>query len=99
MKSGYDVFWTPNALDELEKTIAYLERNFTDKEIRRLIQKIENTTALISKNPNIFPKVESNNVHRAVILRFNSMYYRLKNERIEIVSFFSNRQYPEKRKL
>lgn len=33
MKSGYNVLWTEHALSELQKTIEYLEHNFTDKEI------------------------------------------------------------------
>lgn len=97
MKSGYDIVWTPNALDELEQTIEYLENNFTEKEIKKLAEKIESIIALISKNPNLFPISENQNIHKAVLLKYNSMYYRIKNENIEILSFFSNRQSPNKR--
>jgi hypothetical protein len=31
MKNGYDIHWTDNALIELEKTILYLQANWTDK--------------------------------------------------------------------
>lgn len=99
MKSGYDVLWTPNALRELEKTIEYLQKNFTDREIRKLVQKIESTTELISQNPHIFPESEKRGVHRVVILKLNTMYYRVKNERVEIVSFFSNRQSSDKKTI
>ncbi len=98
MKSGYNIVWTPNALSELTKTIEYLERNFSEKEIKKLADKIESTVALISKNPNLFPISENRNIHKAVLLKYNSMYYRVKNENIEILSFFSNRQSPDKRK-
>ena len=99
MKNGYKIFWTENALSELTATIEYLKDNFTDKAIKRLAQKIESTTKLISQNPGIFPKSDRKNVHKVVILRFNTMYYRLKNEHVEILSFFSNRQNPGKRKM
>lgn len=97
MKNGYKIFWTENALNELAKTIEYLEENFTDKEIKKLAQKIESTTALLSKNPTIFPKSEY--IHRVVILKHNTLYYRIKGETVEILSFFSNRQSPTKIKL
>ena len=36
MKNGYKILWTDNALNELEKTIEYLETNWTEKELRNL---------------------------------------------------------------
>lgn len=41
MKSGYNILWTPNALNELEKTIEYLEENFSEKEIKKLAQRLK----------------------------------------------------------
>ena len=36
MKSGFNIEWTQNARKELEKTIEYLEENFSEKEIKKL---------------------------------------------------------------
>ncbi|MDD3788365.1 MAG: type II toxin-antitoxin system RelE/ParE family toxin [Petrimonas sp.] len=99
MKSGYKVLWTNHALRELEQTIRYLRERFSEKEIRKLAQKIENTTELISLNPTIFPKSEKQHVHKAVILKYNTLYYRVKGNQIHVLSFFSNRQNPKKRKI
>ena len=99
MKSGYKLFWTANAFKELSETFEYLETNFSVKELNQLANKIENISELISKNPNIFPISKQVNVHRVVILKYNTMYYSVKNENIIILSFFSNRQSPHKRKL
>lgn len=99
MKSGYKIYWSDNALNELKNTIEYLEQNFSDKEIKRLVQKLEHTIQLLSKNPHIFPESEFKNIHRAVVLKYNSLYYRIKGNKIEILSFFSNRQSPNKRKI
>lgn len=98
MKSGFNIEWTQNARKELEKTIEYLEENFSKKEIKKLVQKIENITELISQNQNLFPKSKSNNIHKVVILKFNTLYYRTQNNSVEILSFFSNRQNPIKGK-
>ncbi|MEO6882989.1 MAG: type II toxin-antitoxin system RelE/ParE family toxin [Bacteroidia bacterium] len=99
MKSGYKIFWTNNALEELRKTIDYLQQNFSDKEVRKLAIRIESATELISQNPWLFPKSEFKNTHQVFILKFNTMYYKVKNEEVQIVSFFSNRQNPKKRKV
>ena len=99
MKSGYKILWTDYAQDELQKTIEYPETNFSEKELKRLSKKIESTTELISQNPKLFPKSNKNEVFRVTILKFNTMYYRIKDDTIEILSFFSNRQNPDKRKI
>lgn len=99
MKSGYKIHWTDNALNELAKTIEYLEENFTDKEIQKLALKIESTTELISQNPDIFSKSEFKDVHKVTVLKYNTLYYRKRKSNIEILSFFSNRQSPKRRKI
>ena len=51
MKSGYNISWTPNALSELEETIEYLQKNFSEKEVTKLAHKIESFSEIISQNP------------------------------------------------
>ena len=99
MKSGYKIVWTYHALSELEKTIEYLEANFSNKELKRLSQKIESTVNLISQNPGLFSMSDKKGVYRVTILKLNTMYYRIQGDSIEILSFFSNRQNPERRKI
>jgi plasmid stabilization system protein ParE len=36
MTNGYKIFWTEFALSELEKTITYLEENWTEKELMNM---------------------------------------------------------------
>ena len=100
MKNGYKILWTDFALKELETTIEYLEENWTEKELRNLAIKLEETLSLISQNPNLFQSSEiKKNVRRAIVLSNNTLYYRFINNQVEILSFFSNRQSPKKRKL
>ena len=100
MKNGYKILWTDFALKELENTIEYLEENWTEKELQNLALNIEETIKLISQNPELFQGSEiKKEIRRAIILSHNTMYFRVKNNQIEIISFFSNRQNPKKRKL
>jgi len=92
MASGYKVKWTDHALAELATTFNYLEENFTDKELNKLAKEIDKVLSLISKNPKLFPLSKSKGIRKAVIKKFNTMYYWEKNEVVEILSFFSNRQ-------
>ena len=96
MKNGYKIHWTVHALNDLQNTISYLEENFSDKEIRKLSAKIENTIELISINPNIFQMSDIKGVYKVVVVKYNTLYYRIRGNSVEILSFFSNRQSPKK---
>ncbi|MFM6947969.1 MAG: type II toxin-antitoxin system RelE/ParE family toxin [Aquirufa sp.] len=100
MKSGYKILWTNFALRELEITIEYLQANWTERELRNLAVEIEETLNLLSHNPNLFQATDARkDIRRVVIAKHNTLYYRVKDNSIEIISFFSNRQNPMKRKL
>lgn len=56
--------------------------------------------SFISKNPDLFQKFKiKSDIRRAIILSHNSLYYRFNNHKIEILSFFSNRQNPKNNNL
>jgi plasmid stabilization system protein ParE len=99
MENGYKILWTNNALAELTDTFVYLKENFTEKELKILSKEIEHILILVSRNPHIFPISESKKIRRAIIRKYNTMYYRENGNTVEILSFFSNRQSPIKREL
>ena len=99
MEKGFEILWTDLALEELSETVEYLKREFSQKEIDILGDEIERITSITSQNPNIFPNSDRLKTRKAVILKFNTLYYRIMNDKIEIVSFFLNRQSPDKMKL
>ena len=102
MKSGLKVVWTEHALDELRRTVQYLESNFSDREINRLAEKIETVVRSISRFPDLYPESsQRQGVRRASVTKFNTLYYRTNEERrqIEILSFFPNRKDPEELEL
>lgn len=99
MKSGYKIRWTDHALLELAETFEYVEKFWTEKAIQKLAKELEYTLTLISKSPELFQISDVKNVRRAVVLKHNSLYYRVKENSVEIISFFANRKNPEKRKI
>lgn len=99
MENSYEILWTDLALEELDETVKYLEREFSQNEIDNLGDEIERITLIISHNPNIFPLSDKLKTRKVVILKFNTLYYRFINEKIEIISFFSNRKSPKTRKI
>lgn len=54
MKSGYKILWTDHAISELNETIEYLEKNWTEKKSRKFSTKLDHTIELISKHLTYF---------------------------------------------
>jgi plasmid stabilization system protein ParE len=100
MKSGYRIKWTDNALSELQNTFDYIEVHWTNKELKKLAKELDKTIELIVDNPKIFPLSNRKNIRKAVVRKLNTIYYHeIKDGTIEVLSFFSNRQSPSKRKI
>jgi plasmid stabilization system protein ParE len=102
MKSGYKIVWTEHALEELSLTVEYIRSNFSDREVGSLADKIESVLRGISKFPKLYPEsFHRPGVRRAVVATMNTLYYRVNDItlQIEILSFFSNRENPEKLEL
>ena len=100
MKSGYKVLWTDHAISELNETTEFLEKNWTERELRNFIAKLDHTIELISKTPEIFPaSLEKKDIRKAVVEKYNSLYYRINKDSIEIVSLFSSRKNPNKKEI
>jgi len=92
------IVWTLQAKNGLEKTIAYLEKKWTIKEILSLEQHLKEFTERISKYPKIYPKTgKYKNTHRGLVDKNNYIVYRLKPEReiIEFINYRGTRQKPK----
>ena len=100
MTSGFRILWTEHALSELQSTIEFLELHWTEKELRKLAIEIEKTIDLLSRNPLLYQPSDMNiQVRRVVVAKKNTLYYRINGNSVEVLSFFSNRQNPMKRKV
>ena len=88
MKNGFRIRWTDNALKELAETIAFLETNWTEKELRKLSDALDKTLNLISQNPYLFQSSDlKKDIRRAVILSLNSLYNFLSRAVMDIFLF------------
>lgn len=99
MASGYSIFWTNHALTELSATLDYLNKHWTEKELKRFSKALEHTIDLISRQPLIYPESDHRRgVRRALVDANNIMYYRVERSTVQILSVFSTRQSPSKRR-
>lgn len=65
------VIWTPEAEDNFESIINYLEKEWSEKEIRKFVQKIQKIIMQIAINPNMFKASGKEGIRKVVITKAN----------------------------
>lgn len=84
---------------KLDKLLEYLETEWSEKVKRDYLSKFEETLKLVKEKPEIFPSTETvKGLHKCVITKQTTVYYRFDELKIYIVTLFDNRQNPKKLK-
>jgi plasmid stabilization system protein ParE len=97
MRSGYKLFWSDRALEDLQSIINYLGEKWTQKEIRNFVRRLDKRLELISINPRLFPNTtKRKNIGRSVLTKHIVIYYEATETSVIIVTLFDPRQHPKK---
>ena len=99
MKNGFKIYWTDSAVYELENAFNYLETYFGEVELKKLASEVEKIQKLIISKPMLFPLSNTQGVRRVVVKKYNTLYYRIIGDTIEVISFYINRKNPQNRIL
>lgn len=90
-----EVFWTESAKNSFSKMISYLEATWTEKEIKRFIDRTNEIIDLIEYFPELYAgSSKKKNVHLALINKYVQLVYHYKprKKQIEILIFWDTRQ-------
>ncbi len=91
------VKWTPQAEKGLDKTILYLEKEWTTKEILQLEKDIDEFINRIIAHPQAYPKTSTyKNTYKGLVNKHSYIVYRIKprKKQIQIINFRGTRQKP-----
>jgi len=95
-----EIIWSPSAKDDFESILDYLQANWNDKIVMRFINKVDDNISLILEDYKTFPIInEELQIRKSVISKQNTIYYREKNGKLEIIRLFDSRQSPNKLKF
>lgn len=91
------VVWSIEAQINLDSIFTYLERDWTEKEVRKFAECLENQLLLIVKGPEIYKKsLRMEGVRECQITFHNTLFYTFDDENLYIVTIFDNRQDSQK---
>ena len=95
-----EVIWSPSAENDFESILDYLKLHWNERIINRFINKVDDNISLILEDYKIFPVInEELQIRKSVISKQNTLYYREKSGKLEIVRIFDSRQDPHKLKF
>ncbi len=87
----YKIFWTEEALRNLEEIIDYLLSRWTQREVDNFKVKLSKQIDLISRNPKMFPiSTFHPRLRKAVLSKQTSIFYEIKNNVIYLAYIFVN---------
>ena len=90
---AYKLFWTDEAINNLEEILDYLKRRWTQREINNFKNKLKKHLDLISRFPLMFPISDYNpRLRKSVVSKQTSVYFEIKNGMIYITYIFVNRK-------
>jgi plasmid stabilization system protein ParE len=96
----YQIIWSPKAKLTYNQILDYLETAWTEKEIKNFIERTEEALNHILSNPFLYPHSRrKKRIHRCVIARQVSLFYRITDTHIELLVFWDNRRDPVKLEL
>ena len=97
MDSDYKVFWTDEAIRNLESILDYLNKNWTQREVDNFRKKLGKQIDLIEKNPKLFPISNLNRrLRKAVLSKQTTIFYELSGQVLYLVYLFNNKQSIER---
>ena len=93
MTSEHKIFWTHEAINNLEEILEYLKNRWTQKEIDNFKKRLSKQIQIIEQNPKLFPKSQFNpRLRKAVLSSQTTIFYEVKNQTIYLAYLFNNKK-------
>jgi len=87
----YNIFWTEEAIQNLEEIIDYLYFNWTQREVDNFKAKLSEQIELIRKQPKLFPvSMFQPRLRKAVLSKQTTIFYEVKNNIVYLAYIFVN---------
>jgi len=90
------IVWSPNAKITYFKVIEYLYEKWTIREVDIFVNRVDEILGYISSNQLLYPYSKESGTHKCVVVKQVSLFYKIKNNTVELVIFWDNRQDPKK---
>jgi plasmid stabilization system protein ParE len=91
-----EVFITSRAEHHFNKIVDYLKNKWGEKTVKEFINKVDEIFSLLENYPSI-GQIETNDIRGFQLTSHTRILYRIRDNKIIIISFFDSRQDPKKK--
>ena len=88
----YSIIWSPSAIESYYAILEYLDEKWTQKEILAFVKRTEQVLSHIYNNPSLYPYSQDSDTHKSVLVTQVTLFYRVKDNVIELLIFWDSRQ-------
>lgn len=89
------VIWSKKALLAYHSIIDFLLFEWSEKSAENFIDQVQFKNELIKTHPEAFEKTDFGNVHKIIITKQITVFFRFSNLEIELLRFWNNAQSPK----
>ncbi len=94
---NYKLYWSKEAIDNLEEILEYLSGYWTSKEVENFKLKLRRQLEIILSFPEIFPvSLVQTRLRKAVLSKQTIIFYEINKDKITIVYLFVVKKNPAK---
>ena len=93
MASEFKLFWTDEAIHNLEQILDYLKTRWTQREVERFKIQLSRQLNLILQNPKLFSISQHNlRLRKAVLSKQTTIFHELSGNTINLIYLFNTKQ-------
>lgn len=98
---AYKIRWTPESEDTFDAVIEYLENRWTEREVLNFVSEANRLIDQITAHPEMYKSSKKKDIRVGLVVPQISLFYQIieSEKMIFLLSFWDNRQNPEKRKF
>lgn len=93
------IIWTDLAIEDTLQNIEYLEREWTEREVQRFINKTDEVLEKLTKGNIKFKPTEYENTFQVPIVKQITLFYEKDDDCIILLRFWNTYQNPEKLRI
>ncbi|MFP4291466.1 MAG: type II toxin-antitoxin system RelE/ParE family toxin [Cyclobacteriaceae bacterium] len=91
------VIWTPEAEATFQAQLDYLEEAWPEITLRKFIDRAFEVIDHLGEHPEMYPVYQARqHIHYCVINPYVTLYYKVKEEQVDLLLFWPSRQDPDK---
>jgi plasmid stabilization system protein ParE len=96
---SYSVIWSDEAKANYKLILEYLNTKWTQREVINFAKRTEEVVALIKIDPYLHkPSAKGKAIRHCVLVKQVSLFYRIEQNTVYLITFWDNRQNPNRLK-